>query len=154
MRHAEIAGGLRHMDIDHFDPTLKGSKRNAYSNLMLATHHCNMMKADGWPNASQIAAGQRILNPTKETDYGECLFEDPETHEIIGTTPAGKYHIDVLDLNHETFVFERQKRAEYSSLVSRSPARVSGTFDAVYNLLGFVHKQFDLFIPAIPPPPA
>src|SRR6266403_591999 len=63
MRHVQVAGGLRHMEIDHFDPTLSGAARNAYSNLMLATRHCNNMKSDGWPTPKQIAAGSRLLNP-------------------------------------------------------------------------------------------
>jgi len=73
MRHVEMAGGVRHMEIDHFDPTLGRATRNAYSNLMLATRHCNNMKKDGWPVASQITVGIRLLNPTKEADYGNIF---------------------------------------------------------------------------------
>src|SRR5439155_16499453 len=71
MRHVQIAGGLLHMEIDHFNPTLKSRARNAYSNLMLATRLCNNIKKDAWPTPNDIAAGARLLNPTVEMDYGE-----------------------------------------------------------------------------------
>jgi hypothetical protein len=153
MRHVQIAGGLRQMEIDHFNPTLSGRARNAYPNLMLATRHCNNIKKDAWPIASEVAAGVRLLNPTTEMDYGEHLFEDPETNELVGLTPPGKYHIDVLDLNHDTFVWERRTRARYATLRASSPATLSGAFADLRELLDMVREHFDLFIPAIPPPP-
>jgi hypothetical protein len=149
-----MAGGVRHMEIDHFDPTLGKLARNAYSNLMLATRHCNNMKKDGWPLASQIALGIRLLNPTKEPDYGKHIFENPETHELIGITPAGRYHIDILDLNHETFVSERRDRAMYLKLWgATAPVTVLGHFDRLQGLLEILRRQFERFIPYIPPPP-
>lgn len=153
MRHVQIAGGLRQMEIDHFNPTLTGRARNAYSNLMLATRHCNNIKKDGWPIASETAAGSRLLNPTVETDYGEHIFEDPDTHELIGVSPAGNYHIDILDLNDETFVWEREKRANYAKLRAASAAILSGSFADLRELLNTVNEVFGLLIPPIPPPP-
>jgi hypothetical protein len=138
------------MEIDHFDPTLTGVARNAYSNLMLATRHCNNMKRDAWPSPEQIAMGYRLLNPTKEMDYGVHLFEDPQTHELVSATPAGQYHIDMLDLNHETFVWERRKRAQYLDLMNRSPALLTGSFQQLRDLMTFVREQIELLIPAIP----
>jgi HNH endonuclease len=154
MRHVEIAGGVRQMEIDHFDPTLRSEARDSYLNLMLATRHCNNMKKDGWPVAHQIAAGSRLLNPTKEPDYGRHLFEDPKTHELIGVTPAGRYHIDILDLNHDTFVWERRKRAVYLKLRGESPVTFLGPLDKLHQLLQMLQEQFELFIPYVAPPPA
>jgi HNH endonuclease len=154
MRHTECAGGIRHMEIDHFDPHLKGMARDAYSNLMLATRHCNNMKNDDAPFAHTLGSGTRLLNPTKEADYGHHIFEDPKTHELVGTTAVGKYHIDILDLNHETFVWERRKRALYLTICGGSPITVLGSFDRLQQSLKLLHDQFALLIPYIPPPPA
>jgi hypothetical protein len=148
-----MAGGIRHMEIDHFDPTLRGAARDAYSNLMLATRHCNNMKKNGWPTASQIAAGIRLLNPTKEPDYGRHIFEDSQTHELIGVTPEGSYHIDILDLNHETFMSERRDRAIYFDLCGSAPITLTGQLNTLQSLLGILRRQFERFIPYIPPPP-
>jgi hypothetical protein len=149
MRHVECAGGERHMEIDHFDPTLTGAARNAYSNLMLATRHCNNMKRDAWPTATQSKMGYRLLNPTKEMDYGVDIFENPQTQELVSATPAGQYHIDMLDLNHETFVWERRKRAQYIHLMNSSPALLAGTFGELRDLMTFVREQIELLIPPI-----
>ena len=43
MRH-RLQDADSQMEIDHFDPTLEGAARNRYSNLMLATAHCNNFK--------------------------------------------------------------------------------------------------------------
>jgi hypothetical protein len=141
------------MEVDHFDPTLRGPARNKYSNLVLATRHCNNMKANGWPTAAQRLAGSRILNPTLEQDYGVHIFEDPIAHELVGATPEGRYHIDILDLNHETFVWERTKRAQYRMLRSSSPAMLAGAFTELRDLLAMANGHFETFIPDIPAPP-
>jgi len=122
MRHIKVAGGERHMEVDHFDPTAKGAERNRYENLMLATRHCNLMKVDRWPTESEKNAGCRLIDPSKEADYGEHIFEDPDTHLLVGTTAAGRYQIDVCDLNHETFVSERTNRAKFRTLIANNPA--------------------------------
>ena len=137
------------MEIDHFDPTLTGAARNAYSNLMLATRHCNNMKRDAWPTPAQIRMGYRLLNPTKEMDYEVHIFEDPRTNELVSATPAGQYHIDMLDLNHETFIWERRKRAQYIQLMNKSPALLAGTFEQLRDLMALVREQVELLIPPI-----
>jgi len=148
-----LRGGLLHMEIDHFNPTLKSRARNAYSNLMLATRLCNNIKKDAWPTPNDIAAGARLLNPTVEMDYGEHIFEDPDTHKLVAMSPAGSYHIDVLDLNNETFVWEREKRATYAKLRGEYAATLSGSFDEFRDMLKTVNEVFDLLIPLIPAPP-
>jgi hypothetical protein len=111
------------------------------------------MKKNGWPTASQIAAGIRLLNPTKEPDYGRHIFEDSQTHELIGVTPEGSYHIDILDLNHETFMSERRDRAIYFDLCGSAPITLTGQLNTLQSLLGILRRQFERFIPYIPPPP-
>jgi hypothetical protein len=153
MRHVECAGGERHMEVDHFDPTLRGAARNDYSNLMLATRHCNNMKRDAWPTPAERQQGYRLLNPTKEMDYGYHIFEDETTHELVGATAAGQYHVDMLDLNHETFVWERRERAKYIHLKTSAPALLSGSFEQLRDLVRFVGEQIDRLIPPIAAPP-
>jgi hypothetical protein len=68
------------MDVDHFKP--KGKHRNLYSNLMLASRHCNGSKSDIWPTAEDVRSGLRLLNPCKEVDYGQHIFEDKKTYEL------------------------------------------------------------------------
>ena len=148
-----MAGGEREMQVDHFDPTLSASLRHRYSNLMLSTGHCNNQKNRFWPTLQEKRAGIRFLNPTREMDYGEHIFEDPETFELIGVTRAGRYHIDILDLNHDTFVFERKKRAEYIRLKRSAPALLHGQFAELQEMLGFIEDLMEIFIPEIPPPP-
>lgn len=140
------------MEIDHFNPTLKRRARNAYSNLMLATRLCNNIKRDAWPAPSDIAIGARLLNPTVEMDYGEHIFEDPNTNELVAVSPEGSYHIDVLDLNNETFVWEREKRARYATLKREYAATLSGSFPELRDMLITVNEVFDLLIPFIPAP--
>jgi hypothetical protein len=56
------------MHIDHFNPKLTAKKRDAYSNLMLATERSNIAKGEKWPSSSERRKGVRLLNPTKELD--------------------------------------------------------------------------------------
>ena len=105
------------MEIDHFDPRKKGDFLQQYDNLFLATRHCNGAKRNFWPSANEQSLGLRYLNPCREHDYGEHLFEDPKIHLLIGVTPAGRYHIRMCDLNADHFVAERRERAEIWELL-------------------------------------
>src|SRR5271165_2628222 len=117
LRHT-LHSGIQCMEIDHFNPRLTGASRHRYHNLMWSTRLCNNAKRDYWPNSAERKMGVRFLNPCEEWDYGVCVFEYPLTHELIGKTPAARYHIKMLQLNHESFTSERKMRAQlikYSS---------------------------------------
>ena len=73
-QHLQRVGGIGGMDIDHFNPLLKQPARNQYSNLLLATRHCNGKKGKRWPTEEQQKLGLRFLNPCEEIDYGVHLF--------------------------------------------------------------------------------
>jgi hypothetical protein len=150
MRHVQLAGGERHMEIDHFNPKLKDPARNRYRNLMLATRLCNLMKRDKWPKKWQSQKGLRFLNPCREQDYGKHILEDPISHKLVGITPAGRYQIDCCDLNHPSFVWERERRAELFRIRREQPTLFSGAFPVIRDLIKFVKGQIDLFIPEIP----
>ena len=161
MQHTALAGGPKAMEVDHFDPTLEGEERNEYSNLLLATRHCNLAKGDRWPDEEDRAAGIRFLNPCEEQDYGVHLLEDPVTHELVGTTPTGRWHIDVLLLNAPHLVDERRRRAEMKrrrkrilQLVSVLEGHVGqGRLQSIRSLVDAVEKyrtEEELMIPEIP----
>lgn len=141
------------MEVDHFNPTLTGARRNRYSNLMLATRLCNNFKQHSWPVAELRQKGIRFLNPTEEQDYGVQIFEDPQTHQLIGTTPAAKYHIDVLGLNDPSFIEERKDRAMLAKFTRAEKAFLVGAFDDLEAGLRQFQEMLEKMIPPIPPPP-
>lgn len=112
MQHRSRAGGRTGLEIDHFNPKKKRDHIQEYTNLFLATGHCNRMKGDRWPNKRDFQNRLRFLNCCKETDYGVHIFEDPDTHEVVGVTPEGTYHVRHCDLNARHFVEERKRRSE------------------------------------------
>lgn len=156
LQHVERVG-YRCMEVDHFNPNLRGPARHRYSNLFPATRHCNGSKSGLWPHAELRKAGVRFLNPTKEHDYGVHIFEDPQSHELVGVTPAGKYQIRCCDLNSPHLVLERRDRAKLRELLddygvtSKAPLQaLDGQQLADYSALlrGIVERM----IPPIPAP--
>ena len=119
------------MEIDHFDPTIRGRARHRYSNLFLATRFCNSRKHGNWPSAEAKAAGVRFLDCCAEQDYGEHLFEDQKTHFVVGVTPAGKYHVRMLDLNAPFLVAERKERSEIHEILYEGHKLVKQTAAAM-----------------------
>jgi hypothetical protein len=109
------------MEVDHFNPNKKRDYVQAYDNLFLATRHCNSAKRDRWPTSKQRTLGIRFLNCCKEADYGVHIFEDPDTHEVVGVTPAGRYHVRSCDLNAQHLVDERAERAALWLLLETKP---------------------------------
>lgn len=84
-------------------------------------------------------------------DYGVHIFENPETHELVGVTPAGRYHIIACDLNADHLVTERRERSLLRALLTRTVAIVRPTADlgslrASLTLLGSI---VDRMIPPI-----
>lgn len=123
--HIADAGGPRAFQVDHFNPKLKQGTRHRYANLMLACVHCNLEKSDSWPNKAEIRSGVRLLDCTKEQDYGPHIVEDRNTGLLHGRTPAGDFHITVLGLNDPYFVGKRRDRTSLLRL-TRSNLVISG----------------------------
>ncbi len=148
--------GYKLIEVDHFNPTLRGPARNDYSNLFPSTRHCNGSKTNSWPDAHFRKLGARFLNPTKEQDYGEHIFEDPTTHQLVGTTPAGKYHIRCCDLNAPHLILERQERTALRRLLKAYPVTSKLQIPTQGQLLdaaAVVRIIVENMIPPIPPPP-
>lgn len=140
------------MEIDHFDPRLKGKLIQRYDNLFLATRHCNAAKGDTWPTRAEERLGLRFLNPCMELDYGGHIFEDPHTHLLVGVTPAGRFHIRMLDLNAGHLVAERRERAEISQLLANAPftLRTGRSPDSLTDLVRALREQLEEMIPELP----
>lgn len=149
MRHI---GTETEMHVDHFDPRRKKLKRQEYSNLFLADAHCNCAKGETWPTAEDQAAGCHFLNCCDEYDYGKSIFEDPITHELIGTTPAAIYHIDTIDLNDPGLIAERKSRAEIFSRLDHLKKGSKHSSDMAESVNRLIEMAKDL-IPVIPAPP-
>lgn len=128
MQHISRAGGPKNMEVDHFNPHLKKDHFQRYSNLFLSTSHCNRSKSDRWPTNKDRDKGIHFLNCTKEMDYGVHIFEDPDTHEAVGVTTAGRYHVLSCDLNAPHFIEERTKRAGYWESLSQTPITTKSPF--------------------------
>ena len=142
------------MEVDHFDPTIHGRRRHFYRNLLPASRHCNGAKGDKWPSESDHEEGMRFLNPTEEMDYGEHIFEDPKTHELFASTPAGWWQIEKLDLNSPHLVRERADRARLSNLLDRSgfilQTRDSSIASSLAAILEEFKRQKERMIPPTP----
>ena len=142
------------MQVDHFNPTLKKLARHSYANLHLSSSHCNRHKSDYWPSVAERRRGIYLIDPCAEQDYGKHIFEDPETFQLIGVTPAGRYHIDILDLNAPTFVDERRHRAEIAKRCSSPMLFKKGGWSKMMKDIEAVLPYVDALIPYIPPIPA
>ena len=127
MQHTYRAGGQKCMEIDHFNPRKKRAPIQEYVNLFLATRHCNGAKGNRWPGPKEVRKGLRFLNCCTELDYGAHIFEDPDTHEVVGVTPTGRYHVRYCDLNANHLIEERKERTKLRQLLtSRTVTLTSG----------------------------
>lgn len=89
-------------------------------------------------------------------DYGESIFEDPETHRLVGISPASKWHIHQLDLNAPFLVKKRRDRSKFMHVISQCPVKVkkqSPDMREFVELVDVCRGLADEMIPKIPPPP-
>ena len=147
--------GTRTMEVDHFNPTLKHPPRNRHGNLIAASRHCNGFKSQTWPSSEKQAKGLRFINPYEEMDYGVHIVEDLKTGKLVGKTDAGRWHIEMLDLNTEHLVTKRLDRTKLANMLKKC-AYVSGAdptngvFEALKDLLPTVHEtMLSTMIPMI-----
>lgn len=151
MLHKDMAGGVSAIDVDHFDPRLKSQYLQSYSNLFPSSRHCNGKKQNAWPTKEMEAAGIRFLDCTKEHDYGGHILEDPATHRVFGTTPAGRYHVRVLDLNASVFIKHRQMRANLRVFMTETPVTIKPKpFERLRAAVQSAKELQEMAIPFIP----
>lgn len=141
------AGGSIGLEVDHFDPTLKGRKRHKYKNLFRALRFCNRRKADSWPTREEQSQGIRFLNPCEEWDYdlqdeleeGQ-IFMDPDTCEVWSLTPAARYHIEMLGLNEDFILEERRQARDLQEIMQASEYRLAKN-DVSVNEIDYIKKM-------------
>ena len=160
--HIDNAGGERCMEVDHFKPKKKFSRRpHVYSNLMLASRHCNGSKGDEWPSKELRDKGFKFINPCKEQDYGKHIFEDIETGMLIATSNQGWYQIEKCDLNAEHLVKQRLQRTKLRTILEGKKniftipegQTISDTKEDLITIKVSIEKIKSNCIPYIPPPP-
>lgn len=133
------------MEVEHFDPRKKKHLFQDYQSYNLSSRHCNSCKGKHWSNHPEA----RFLNPSFEEDYGVHIFEDPDSHKLVGVTPAGIYHVLKCGLNAPHLVKERQERWQISQTLNQ-PAMVNGNWDEIQAPLTALKEQLDGMIPLIP----
>lgn len=150
MQHSSRVG-VRTMEVDHFNPRLPNSLRHRYTNLFLATRHCNGAKGENWPSEAQLNKGIHFLDCCQEQDYGVHIFENAETHRVYGVSPPGRYHVRMCDLNAPHLVRERRQRFELNRILTSSPAiiRDLGRALELVNLLRLLKDIGGKMIPPI-----
>ncbi len=103
------------MEVDHFNPKLRHPFRNRHGNLIVASRHCNGAKSDTWPTEEDRRQGIYLINPYEEEDYGRHIVEDTVSGKLVGRTVAGRWHIEILDLNADHLVQKRLDRTRLAN---------------------------------------
>lgn len=152
MQHQSRSGPF---EVDHFDPRKKNDLIQDYNNLFPASRHCNGKKWEHWPSKAELAAGCRFLNPCEEMDYGDQIFEDPQSNELIGITPAATWHIRICGLNADHLIEERRRRAKYWRTLQNRAIRLKTNVphETARQLIENFREEVELMIPKVPPPP-
>ena len=151
LQHPDLFGGLKSMEVDHFDPKKKKSLIQDYDNLLPASRHCNGSKGQTWPSDKEIKSGIRFLHPRKELDYGPHIVEDLSTGHLIGLTPAGKWQIRVCALNAFHLVKERKRRTDIHRILTQStPMVLKGDIHKIDDAIKALKEQAQLMIPELP----
>jgi len=146
MQHHSRSGPL---EVDHFDPRRKKDLMQDYGNLFPASRYCNGKKSDNWPTKTESAAGCRFLNPCQEVDYGEQIFEDPLSHQVVGVTRAARWHIRMCGLNADHLIDERRRRAAHWQTLRGKAVRAKGDHQTVAELIAKFRQEVELMIPEI-----
>jgi hypothetical protein len=148
MQHALRAGNLQ---VDHFDPRRKGDYVQEYDNFFPASSYCNRKKSNTWPTRQEVASGCRFLNPCEEMDYGDQIFEDPQTYELRGTTTAACWHIRMCGLNAEHLIHERRRRAHHWAKLNQTAiSNLKRDYQEVADLIKSYREEVEVMIPQIP----
>jgi hypothetical protein len=86
--------------IDHYHPQVSHPQlAHTYGNLMYACKFCNEHKGDRSPPQAAVKAGVRFFKA--DEDVISDHFAPTSIEEIRGTTAAGEYTHDALDLNRQ-----------------------------------------------------
>jgi len=151
LQHVDFFGGIRCMEVDHFNPNKKKDLFQDYDNLLPASRNCNGTKRDFWPTASEVRRGIRFLHPREELDYGPHIVEEVSTGVLVGLTPAGKWQIRMCGLNARHLINERKRRTKIINILKEKQLMVfSGTPYVVDEAIKALMEQLALMIPELP----
>lgn len=90
-------------DIEHFNPTLKGTDKDSYQNWFLVKHQWNKEKATKWEKY------QPVLHPTDATLNNRIIFIDGDYCLADSEDIKAKNLIDLLQLDDIILADERKK---------------------------------------------
>ena len=99
-----------------------------------------------------------MINPCQEIDYGNHIFEDPNSHLLWGANATGRWHIRQLKLNAPHLVRERTTRTKLRLLWENpelQPLRATGdSFSAMADQLDTLRRIIEEGITQWPLKPA
>lgn len=99
----EYLGRADARDIEHFNPNLKGTADDSYSNWFLVKHQWNIEKSSKWENY------QPILNPTA-TDFEDRIVYDCGDYRVSDLNDSEAINlIKLLKLDDIILADERKK---------------------------------------------
>lgn len=90
-------------DIEHFNPTLKGTNEDSYENWFLVKHQWNKEKSNKW------AKQQPILHPTDPTFEKRIIYDDGDYRANEEQDLEAMNFIKLLNLDDLVLAEERKK---------------------------------------------
>jgi len=97
---------------DHFHPTSRGGADDA-GNWVYCCFACNSFKGAYWPQSPNELSLLHLLHD----DFPSHVRE--EEGVLVGLSPQGRFHIELLHLNRAPLVLHRHKRADERELDNR-----------------------------------
>ena len=110
----EVGGELT---ADHFLPISAGGEDNV-ENLVYACIRCNQYKGAVIPVATNLGHEHPLLHPLRD-DLALHVHEDEATGRLEGLTATGNFYIEVLRLNRQALIVNRQRRNLIALLEAR-----------------------------------
>jgi hypothetical protein len=99
----EYIGRADAKDIEHFNPNLKGTNNDGYSNWYLVKHQCNKEKSSKWENF------QPILYPTDENFNSKIIYDNGDYRVANSEDIEALNLIALLKLDDILLADERKK---------------------------------------------
>lgn len=99
----EYLGRADAKDIEHFDPTLKGTPRDSYSNWFLVKHQWNKEKSTKWKDF------QPVLHPTHINFDNRIIYDNGDYHASDLDDQEAVNLVKLLKLDDIILADERKK---------------------------------------------
>lgn len=110
--------------VDHYRPKEKfPALVSRYANLFYACNACNSRKSDFWPSAAERGKGIFIPNPCDHRMASHVRFRGAE---VRGRSVAGKWMIELLQLDHDDITRYRAAMIATVRTLERKLAELDG----------------------------